>query len=89
MVRVKNLKGTTGCNHYSKLVASRYTDKSCCVYFCGGDGNNACHVIYANRNSSNGKRYIVYMCSSHNKTSGILNIRKNKMIKLPDCVCGF
>jgi hypothetical protein len=43
-----------------------------------GSANRACHVISANQNTDSARRFIVYMCASHNGQHGvILNIRGN------------
>lgn len=77
---VKNLGHTTGCPHYGDVAASDDTEKKCATNLCPKTGSNACHVISANQNNETGKRFIVYMCDSHNKIyDSVIHIRKNAL----------
>ena len=91
MPRIKNLKGTSGCKHYGGLGADSESKKKCSVNGCNDYAIRACHVIHENQNCESGKRYIVYMCPSHNANyKDILDVGKNRIIEnLDDCNCGY
>ena len=90
-LRVKNLKGTSGCRHYRGLNASSESVLKCSVNGCNNMATRACHVIMANQNSVSGRRLIVYMCPPHNADyRNILSIGLHRIVEeLPDCNCGY
>lgn len=68
-MRVKNLRGTSGCPHIGPYRASADAGEKCATNGCGGRGNRACHVIAANQSAAGGHRVLVYMCAACNASS--------------------
>ena len=94
---IKNLRGTTGCNHYKKVaVKAEYSNiVGCSVNGCDNKGNSSvkisqCHVIKANQSGVTGKRYLVPMCTSHNQQYNVLLVTdaRLKLLLMEDCYCG-
>ncbi len=90
--RIKNLRGTAGCRHYIDQGLDQIggAHAMCSVNGCTDPATDACHVITAGaRNIETTRRYIVYMCRSHNRTTGILEIGANRlMCEIIGCYCG-
>lgn len=96
--KVKNLKGTSGCNHYKRVAVKKEYSSivGCSVNGCPNKGKkeckqNQCHIIKANQNAKSGNRYLVPMCTSHNLTYGeCLEIDgRLEDLMIPDCLCGI